>query len=44
MINQGWLFTKQAIQRYLHGIIFLCKKKLSFSLESTFVKLALNFQ
>ena len=26
MINQRWLYTKQAIQRYLQGIIFLCKK------------------
>ena len=31
MINQRWLYTKQAIQRYLQGIIFLCKKTLSFS-------------
>ena len=26
MINQRWLYTKQAIQRYLQGIIFLWKK------------------
>ena len=30
MINQRWLYTKQAIQRYLQGIIFLWKKTLSF--------------
>ena len=38
MINQRWLYTKQAIQRYLYCIIFL------FGINIFFVKLALNFQ
>ena len=44
MINQRWLYTEKAIQRYLHGIIFLCKKIcLSPRNQHFFCKATLNF-